>query len=107
MPSWRALDAKACRELSILSVTERELAPICRLMPPGAAYDPTRVAVAPYAVHTGIRDNRKTGEPIDIDGHPCHRYSGRVRPVVSPKVQRSIPGGSTPNLVRAVQIWLR
>ncbi|CAN5140055.1 hypothetical protein BH23CHL9_BH23CHL9_13260 [soil metagenome] len=62
MPSWRALGARARCQPPLLSVTEHELALICRLMPPGAAYDPTRVAVAPYAVHTGIRDYRNTGE---------------------------------------------
>ena len=38
---------------------------------------------------------------------PRHRYSGRVRSVASPNAQRSISGGSTPKLVRAVHIWLR
>ena len=45
MPSWRALDAKASRELPGLSVIEHHLASIRRPMPGGTAYDPTRVAV--------------------------------------------------------------
>ena len=57
LPSWRALDAKAYRELPDLSVAEHDLALVCRPLPASAAYDPTRVAVAPYAVHTGTRRN--------------------------------------------------
>lgn len=40
-------------------MTEHGQAVISRLVLAGAAYDPTRVAVGPYAVHTGITHNQR------------------------------------------------
>ncbi len=91
----------------LVSVAEHELAPISRLMPTGAAYDQTR---SPWHHMPCIRASGTTAKPASRSastGHPCHRYSGRVQPVASPNAQRSIPGGSKPKLVRAVQVWLR
>ncbi len=76
LPSWRALAANACHEMPVLSVTEHGQALICRLMPASAAYDPTRVAVATYAVPAGIWHNRTTRHPVDADLHPRRSTSG-------------------------------
>ncbi len=77
MPSWRALAAKARREVRVLIVTGHALPPICRLMPTGAAYGPTRVAVATYAVHPGIRPNERADPRRPALGQ-IHPYRARI-----------------------------
>ncbi len=89
-PSWRALAAKRGRELPVLSMTEHDVALICRLMPTGAAYGPTRVAVAPYAVHTGIRHNQ---DPLGADLHQEPQLPFHPVKVSAKKWRISLPDG--------------